>query len=98
MFSKEKFSKVKFIGLVVFGSLASAQVFAAPASQLVSLSQVTDYYVDSASSTTSGELQNQVYSDILNTAHKLDVETLEVETRVLISSTESEKDQTPASE
>lgn len=92
------FSKVKFAGLVVLGSLASTQVFAAPAAQSVSLSQVTDYYVDVASAKTSNELQNQVYSDILTTAHKLDVEALEVETQVLISSTDIDTAKTPASE
>ena len=88
------FSKVKLAGFLVASSLVSAQVFAAP----VSLSQVTDFYVDAASASTAYELQNQVYSDILNTAHKLDVETLEVETRVLISITEVESDQNEASE
>ena len=74
---------VKFAGILVAGSLVSVQALAGSAS----LGEVTDYYVNSATVTTANEIQNQVYSDILNTTHKFEMETLEVETRVLISST-----------
>lgn len=75
-------NKVKVASLVlVASSVFSVSAFAG----LVSLNEVTDYYIADASAVTAYEVQNSVYEDILNTAHKIDVEQLDVETRVLIT-------------
>lgn len=79
---------IKFAGLLVAGSLVSGQAFAGTAS----LGEVTDYYVNAAAVTTTHEIQNQVYSDILNTTHKIEIDTLDIETRVLISSAKIQAD------
>lgn len=88
--------KVK--GLLVLG--AGVLVSGVATAGEVSLSEVTDFYVYSATSSTSYEVQNEVYSDILNTSHKVELEDIGVETKVLITfdSTVSSSDVTDAAE
>ncbi|MCC2607898.1 hypothetical protein [Planctobacterium marinum] len=88
--------KVK--GLLVLGT--GVLVSGVATAGEVSLSEVTDFYVYSATSSTSYEVQNEVYSDILNTSHKVELEDIGVETKVLITfdSTVSSSDVTEAAE
>jgi len=76
--------RAKIAGLLVSALVVSGQSFAGQAS----LSQVTDFYVDTAFTSTSYDVQNKVYADILNAAHKIELQESEFETRVLISAVE----------
>lgn len=78
-------NKVKAV--LVFGS--GLMVSGMAVASEVSLNDVTDYYVYEATATTSYEVQNEVYSDILNTTHKVQLEDIGVETRVLITDNHS---------
>ena len=89
-------NKAKVASLVlVAGSVFSVSALAGT----VSLNDVTDYYVADASAATEYDVQYGVYEDILNTTHKFDVESLEVETRVLITdNSKTDNAETQASE
>lgn len=82
------FNNVKLASVLVAGSLVAGSAFAGQAS----LNQVTDFYVNAATVKTSHELQNQVYSDILSSAHQFEIDSLEVETQVLISKNVTKED------
>lgn len=80
---RAKFSAV----LLVSGSLLAA---AADANEFTA-ADVASYYVQSAVATTTYEIANDVYASILNASHSFDLEQSEIETRVIISSTDEKK-------
>lgn len=73
--------------------IAGVTLAGAATAHEVSLNDVTDYYVQEASSKTSVELQNAAYADVLNTAHKVELQDSGIETRVLISATQNQSDE-----
>jgi len=77
---------IKSVGVLLVGLTASSQSFAAQAT----ISDVVGHYLNIAVESAVVEIQNQVYSDILNAAHHVSLEETKIETRVLIAEAPTE--------